>query len=103
MPTPQVSWLVDRRLRLPSQGGSPQWPLAGCSPLTVARQRRIFTGFPDAGELFGCGTHYAALRDPGLAERRHLVEERDRRADDRQRERGARAFAEPQVEVEQRL
>src|SRR5690348_3106001 len=90
-----------RSSRLPK--ASPQWPPARCSPLTVARQRRILTGFPASSELFGCVDHYGALGNAGLAEGRHLVEQPDRGADQRQRERGAGAFAEAQVEVEERV
>ena len=41
----------------------PGGTMAADSPLTVARQRRTFTGFPSPGALFSCGVEYA----PGLA------------------------------------
>src|ERR1051325_8890089 len=55
-----VSWLVDRHAPAAFPRSKPRWPLAGRSPLTVARQRRILTAFPRPGELFGCEEHYRA-------------------------------------------
>src|SRR5262249_2361609 len=54
MPLGSVSWLADLRCWLPSQGRTPQWLIASRSPLTVARQRRIRTGFPCTRGLFSC-------------------------------------------------
>ena len=59
------------------------------------------------GEM-GIGNSTAAALTPGightgLAEGGHLVEDRNRRVEERQSERGAGALAEPQAEIEQRL
>src|SRR5262245_48243574 len=43
------------------------------------------------------------IGDAGLVEARHVVEERDRAAHDRQRERGAAALTEAEAQVEERL
>src|SRR5215468_3034594 len=43
------------------------------------------------------------IGDAGLVEARHVVEERDRTAHDRQRERGAAALAQAEAQVEERL
>ena len=45
----------------------------------------------------------AAVVDARGGERRHLVEDRERGAQQRQRERRAAALAEPQLEIEQRM
>src|SRR5207245_315566 len=106
MPSGSVSWLVDHCNppafpRLP-----PQWPLGDGSPLTVARQRRIRTGFPSSVSYSVVRTIMRGLLitfgDARLVEGRHLVERADRGLEERQGEHGARAFAEPEVEIQQR-
>src|SRR5438309_8832884 len=107
MPSGSVSWLVDHCNppafpRLP-----PQWPLGDGSPLTVARQRRIRTGFPSSVSYSVVRTIMrgllVTLGDACLVEGRHFVEGADRGLEQRQREHSARALTQPQVEVEKRL
>src|SRR5437879_11397502 len=106
MPSGSVSWLVDHCNppafpRLP-----PQWPLGDGSPLTVARQRRIRTGFPSSVSYSVVRTIMrgllVALGDARLVEGRHLVEGADGGLEQRQGKHRARALAQPEVEVEQR-
>src|SRR5438128_570040 len=88
---------------------SPQWPLAGRSPLTVARQRRIQTDFPHPlgysvvrTIMVSAGVSgVLALGHAGLLKGHHLVEETHRSAHDRQRKHRPCSLAETQVEVEQ--
>src|SRR3977135_77342 len=107
MPSRSVSWLVDHRIPAAFPRLTPQWPPAGCSPLTVARQRRIHTGFLSS-------VSYSVVRSimrgvslpigpPGLIKSRHLVEGPDGGIEQRQREQSAGSLTQPQVEVEQWL
>src|SRR2546428_13274027 len=100
MPSGSVSWLVDHCNppafpRLP-----PQWPLGEDSPLTVARQRRIRTGFPSSVSYSVVRTIMRGLLitfgDARLVEGRHLVERADRGLEERQGRPRARAVAEPE-------
>src|ERR1700737_4022297 len=80
------SWIT--ALRLPSQGETPQWPLDEGSPLTVARQRRIRTGFPSSVSYSVVRTIMRGLfitfGDACLVERGHLVERADGGLEQRQ-------------------
>src|SRR5467141_195310 len=61
---------------------TPQWPLACRAPLTVARQRRIRTGFPSSVSYSVVRTIMrgllVTLGDARLVEGRHFVEGADR-------------------------
>src|ERR1700680_4874641 len=99
MPNSSVSCLVDRRVPAAFPRLSPQWPLAGRSPLTVARQRRIRTGFPSSVSysvvrLIMRGLWWT-IRNAGLAERGHVVEGADRSIQQGEREHGASSLTEP--------
>jgi hypothetical protein len=107
MPNGSVSWLVDHRIPAAFPRLSPQWPLAGHSPLTVARQRRIHTGFPSSvsysvvrpimrGRLL-------PIRYAGLVERGHVVEDPDRGIQQRERQHGTGSLTQSQVEVKEGL
>src|SRR5438132_13540415 len=107
MPSGSVSWLVDHCNppafpRLP-----PQWPLGDGSPLTVARQRRIRTGFPSSVSYSVVRTIMrgllVALGDARLVEGRHFVEGADRGLDQRHREHSASALAQQMNELEKAL
>jgi hypothetical protein len=105
MPNGSVSWLVDHRIPAAFPKLSPQWPLAGRSPLTVARQRRIHTGFPSSVSYSVVRLIMRGLllpiRHSGLVERGHVVEDPNRRIQQRKREHSARSLAKSQVEVEE--
>ena len=98
MPSGSVSWLVDPCISPAFPRRSPQWPLDESSPLTVARQRRIRTGFLSS-------VSYSVVRsimrgllvafgDTGFIERRHLVEDADCGLEQRESEDGTSALAE---------
>src|SRR5438270_9719306 len=91
------------RSRPPSQDAMSQWPLAGGSPLTVARQLRIWHRIPAPSELFSCRRPLCALRNTRLVERRHVIQEAHGGAHQGQREHRAGALTEAEVEVEQRM
>ena len=82
MPDGSVSWLVDHCIPAAFPKLSPQWPLADRSPLTVARQRRIRTGFPSSVSYSVVRLIMRGLLGPirhaGLFERGHVVEDPDR-------------------------
>jgi hypothetical protein len=59
--------------------------------------------FKDVSALRFGGPVARFIRHTGLRERRHAGVARKRAAHDLDRERGARSFAEPHVEVEQRI
>src|SRR5712691_11209317 len=108
MPNGPVSWLVDHSSRLPSQGSCPpQWPLAGRSPLSVARQRRIRTGFLSSVSYSVVRSIMRGVRfpigHPSLVESGHVVEGSNRGIQQRERQDGSGSLAQAQVEVEQRL
>src|SRR2546426_1868005 len=107
MPSGSVSWLVDHCNPPASPRLPPQWPLGDGSPLTVARQRRIRTGFPSSVSYSVVRTIMrgllVAFGDAGLVERGHLVERPDRSLEQREGEHRAGALAKPQIELQQRL
>ena len=87
MPNGPVSWLVDHRIPAAFPRLSPQWPLAARSPLTVARQRRIYTGFPSSVSYSVVRLIMRGLLRPirhsGLVEGGHVVEDPYRRIQER--------------------
>src|SRR4029077_17240435 len=105
MPSRSVSWLVDHCTPPAFPRLLPQWPPGDGSPLTVARQRRIRTGFPSSVSYSVVRTimrgRFVPLRDPRLVEGGHLVEDADRGFEQRKCKHGTGTFAEPEVEVQQ--
>ena len=103
MPNGSVSWLVDHRIPAAFPRLSPQWPLAGCSPLTVARQRRIYTGFPSSVSYSVVRLIMRGLLRPiryaGFVERGHVVEDPDGGIEQWKGQDGTGSFAQPQVEI----
>src|SRR4029077_4261937 len=98
-PSRSVSWLVDHCTPPAFPRLLPQWPLGDGSPLTVARQRRIRTGFPSSVSYSVVRTImrglFAPLGNARLVEGGHLVEDPDRGLEQRKRKHGAGAFAQP--------
>ena len=107
MPDGSVSWLVDHCIPAAFPKLSPQWPLAGRSPLTVARQRRFLTGFPSSVSYSVVRLIMRGLLRPirhaRFIEGGHVVEDPDCGIQQRKGQHSAGPLAESQVEVEQGL
>src|SRR6266849_9215769 len=106
MPSGSVSWLAHPCISPAFPRRSPQWPLDDGSPLTVARQRRIRTGFPSSVSYSVVRTImrglFVPLGNARLVEGGHLVEDADGSLKQRKCKHGAGALAEAEVELEQR-